>query len=265
MSQIDGLPPLREVIETHGLSARKALGQNFLLGPDPDRADCARRRRSGQFRHSRDWPRSGRADARAAGRGRAPGAGDREGRALHPGAGGNRGSLSGAARGDLRRRAGGRSDAAADAAGPGRGQPALQYRHRTAGALADPARMAALLDLADADVPARGGRADHRPARRQGLWPAGASGAMALRCARGAGTAAAGLYPAAQGLVGGGASDRPARAAPSRRSGDAEQGGGGGLQPAAQDAALGAEIAQPADRGSPERGRALRPPSGPNR
>jgi len=31
MSAIDGLPPLREVIATHGLSARKALGQNFLL------------------------------------------------------------------------------------------------------------------------------------------------------------------------------------------------------------------------------------------
>ena len=31
MSQIDGLPPLREVIATHGLSAKKALGQNFLL------------------------------------------------------------------------------------------------------------------------------------------------------------------------------------------------------------------------------------------
>ena len=28
---IDGLPPLRSVIERHGLSARKALGQNFLL------------------------------------------------------------------------------------------------------------------------------------------------------------------------------------------------------------------------------------------
>ncbi|MEM9342658.1 MAG: 16S rRNA (adenine(1518)-N(6)/adenine(1519)-N(6))-dimethyltransferase RsmA [Pseudomonadota bacterium] len=28
---IDGLPPLREVIAAHGLSARKALGQNFLL------------------------------------------------------------------------------------------------------------------------------------------------------------------------------------------------------------------------------------------
>jgi 16S rRNA (adenine1518-N6/adenine1519-N6)-dimethyltransferase len=27
----DGLPPLREVIATHGLSARKSLGQNFLL------------------------------------------------------------------------------------------------------------------------------------------------------------------------------------------------------------------------------------------
>ena len=31
MSAIDGLPPLREVIATHALSARKQLGQNFLL------------------------------------------------------------------------------------------------------------------------------------------------------------------------------------------------------------------------------------------
>ncbi len=31
MSAIDGLPPLREVIAAHGLSAKKALGQNFLL------------------------------------------------------------------------------------------------------------------------------------------------------------------------------------------------------------------------------------------
>lgn len=31
MSGIDTLPPLREVIATHGLSARKSLGQNFLL------------------------------------------------------------------------------------------------------------------------------------------------------------------------------------------------------------------------------------------
>ncbi|QOL80238.1 16S rRNA (adenine(1518)-N(6)/adenine(1519)-N(6))-dimethyltransferase RsmA [Pseudooceanicola spongiae] len=31
MATIDGLPPLRDVINTHGLSARKSLGQNFLL------------------------------------------------------------------------------------------------------------------------------------------------------------------------------------------------------------------------------------------
>ncbi len=31
MSAIDSLPPLREVIATHQLSARKSLGQNFLL------------------------------------------------------------------------------------------------------------------------------------------------------------------------------------------------------------------------------------------
>lgn len=31
MAQIDNLPPLREVIAAHGLDARKALGQNFLL------------------------------------------------------------------------------------------------------------------------------------------------------------------------------------------------------------------------------------------
>lgn len=31
MSQIDELPPLREVIATHGLRAKKELGQNFLL------------------------------------------------------------------------------------------------------------------------------------------------------------------------------------------------------------------------------------------
>lgn len=31
MAAIDGLPPLRDVIATHGLSAKKSLGQNFLL------------------------------------------------------------------------------------------------------------------------------------------------------------------------------------------------------------------------------------------
>ena len=31
MAAIDGLPPLRDVIAEHGLSAKKALGQNFIL------------------------------------------------------------------------------------------------------------------------------------------------------------------------------------------------------------------------------------------
>ena len=31
MAAIDDLPPLREVITTHGLNAKKSLGQNFLL------------------------------------------------------------------------------------------------------------------------------------------------------------------------------------------------------------------------------------------
>lgn len=31
MAAIDTLPPLRDVIETHGIAARKSLGQNFLL------------------------------------------------------------------------------------------------------------------------------------------------------------------------------------------------------------------------------------------
>lgn len=31
MAALDGLPPLRDVIERFGLDARKALGQNFIL------------------------------------------------------------------------------------------------------------------------------------------------------------------------------------------------------------------------------------------
>ncbi|HKY85271.1 MAG TPA: rRNA adenine N-6-methyltransferase family protein, partial [Pseudorhodoplanes sp.] len=31
MSQIDDLPPLRDIIRKHDLAAKKSLGQNFLL------------------------------------------------------------------------------------------------------------------------------------------------------------------------------------------------------------------------------------------
>ena len=46
MSQIDDLPPLRDVIERHGLSALKSLGQNFLLDLNLTSRIAPRRRRS---------------------------------------------------------------------------------------------------------------------------------------------------------------------------------------------------------------------------
>jgi len=44
MSAIDDLPPLREVIQKFDLSARKSLGQNFLLDLNLTARICARRR-----------------------------------------------------------------------------------------------------------------------------------------------------------------------------------------------------------------------------
>ena len=44
MSAIDDLPPLRDVIRAHGLSARKALGQHFLLDLNLTAQDRARSR-----------------------------------------------------------------------------------------------------------------------------------------------------------------------------------------------------------------------------
>ena len=70
MAQIDDLPPLRDVIRRHGLSAKKSLGQNFLL----DLNLTARIARAGEPLDGRDRdrgrPRTGRPDARAAGGGR---------------------------------------------------------------------------------------------------------------------------------------------------------------------------------------------------
>ena len=70
MSAIDDLPPLRDVIRQHDLSARKSLGQNFLL----DLNLTARiARAAGPLEDAtvdRDRSRPRRADARAAGAGR---------------------------------------------------------------------------------------------------------------------------------------------------------------------------------------------------
>ena len=59
--------------------------------------------------------------------------------------------------------------------------------------------LAAGLAIADADVPARGGRADRRPPRRQGLWPSRRARAVAHDGADRHEPAARGLHPAAQG------------------------------------------------------------------
>ena len=71
MSAIDDLPPLREVIRRHGLSAKKSLGQNFLLDLNlTGRIARAAGPLAGVDR-GRDRPRARRAHPRAARRRRA--------------------------------------------------------------------------------------------------------------------------------------------------------------------------------------------------
>jgi hypothetical protein len=101
---IDDLPPLRAVIAAHGLSARKALGQNFLLDLNLT-AKIARRRGTSPAATCSRSGRARRAHARASGRGRAARRGGRARRALPARAGRDRGGLSRAARGGGGRRA----------------------------------------------------------------------------------------------------------------------------------------------------------------
>ena len=97
MATIDGLPPLREVIAAHDLVAKKQLGQNFLLDLNLTARIARAGGRSDGLRCAGGRPRPRRADARAAGRRRAPGAGGRKRRALPAGAGRDRRGLSGPA------------------------------------------------------------------------------------------------------------------------------------------------------------------------
>ena len=173
MSAIDDLPPLRDVIREHALSARKSLGQNFLLdlnltariaraagpledatvieiGPGPGGLTRALLALGAQARH-RDRARRARAGA----------------------ARGYLEALSRPAGDHLRRRAAFRSaPAARRRTRENRRQPALQYRDRAADRLAVDRAVAALVRHDGADVPARGRRAHRRARERRGLWPA---------------------------------------------------------------------------------------------
>src|ERR1035441_5901710 len=177
MPQIDDLPPLRVVIRRHGLSAKKSLGQNFLL----DLNLTARIARAG-------GPLEGATVVEVG-----PGPGGLTRALLTEGArrviaiqrarrtGGDRGALSGPAGDRGRRCVGIRRARAAFRRTRARGrQPALQYRDRAANRLADRA-VAALVRRPGADVPARGGDAHRRQAGKQDLWPAVGAGELALR------------------------------------------------------------------------------------
>ena len=134
MSAIDDLPPLRDVIREHSLSARKSLGQNFLL----DLNLTARIARA---------------------------AGPLEGATVievGPGPGGLTRALL--ALGAKRVIAVERDERALAPrrAGQDRRQSALQHRHRFVGGLALDRTLAALVRHDGADVSARGRRAHRR-------------------------------------------------------------------------------------------------------
>ena len=166
MTQIDALPPLRAVIAAHGLSARKSLGQNFLLDLNLT-AKIARQ------------------------------AGDLTGSdvlEIGPGPGGlTRGLLAEGARHVLAVEKDHRCLPALEeiaSAYPGR----LTVLEGDALEIAPLSRLpppihvaanlpynVALLGKPDADVSARGRAADRGRPRQQGLWPPGAAGLLAQR------------------------------------------------------------------------------------
>jgi hypothetical protein len=201
MSGIDTLPPLREVIAAHGLfGAQRRWGRTFLL--DLNLTAKIARVGGGSFG----------ADVLEVG----------------PGPGGlTRGLLAEGARrvvavekdarclpalAEIAEAYPGRlevveGDALAldwaphlTPADQGGGQPALQRRHRAFGALADARPHGRPLVKPDADVPARGGRADRGPARQprpMGRLRSSRNGAA--RRGSPVDAAARGLHPAAQG------------------------------------------------------------------
>ncbi len=176
------LPPLREVIARHGLAARRALGQHFLLdanltqrivraagplagrhvvevGPGPGGLTRA-------LLGIRRGERDGRRDRSARCRGDAGPGGDGRRSAAHC----------------RRRCAGGRCCVAGADAAAGGGQSAVQHRDAAADRLA---ASGVRVRAADADVPAGGCRTDLRRAghrRRMGACPYWRNGPAARSC-----------------------------------------------------------------------------------
>ncbi len=240
MSSIDALPPLREVIARHRLAARKSLGQNFLLDLNLT-AKIARA------------------------------AGDLTGAdvlEIGPGPGGlTRGLLAEGARRvvavekdrrcipaleEISQAYPGRLeivnedalalDVAARLTPPVRIVANLPYNVGTELlTLAGPARLAALLDQFDADVSARSGRADRRPARQQKLWAVVDPGGVAFGRKDRDGSAARGVHATAEGAIRGGAFEGALQAAVSGGCRGADGCGRAGIQPAAKDAPVIAE------------------------
>ncbi len=170
MSAIDDLPPLREVIRRHGLSAKKSLGQNFLL----DLNLTARIARAAGPLDGVDVIEigpgpGGLTRALLATSARRVIAIERDDRAIAR-ARGDRRTLSRPPR-NRRRRCPRLRPAPAHRrrARAHRRKPALQHRDRAAGRLADARAMAALVRSARADVPARGRRTHRRRPRLEEL------------------------------------------------------------------------------------------------
>ena len=213
MSALDDLPPLREVIRRHDLSAKKSLGQNFLL----DLNLTARIARAGgpldgvTVVEIGPGP-GGLTRALLASGARRVIAIERDSRAvaaLDEIAAHYPGRLTVIPGDALERR---RRALSRRRPGAHRRQPALQHRDGAAGALARRRAVAAVVRHDGADVPARGRRAHRRDARRQAVRPPRRARRLAHRGEDHVRRRALGLRAAAQGDLVGGAAD-PARRA----------------------------------------------------
>ena len=173
MSQIDDLPPLREVVARARPPRQEVARPEFPLRPQPDEPDRPLRRASRGHDGRRGRPGARRAHARDPRGGAARVIAIERDAAVPAGACRNRRPLSGPPRGDrgrcprLRSAPPDRRRAGAD-----HRQPPLQRRHAASDRVAHDRGLAALVAIAHADVPARGRGADRRRRERaEGLRP----------------------------------------------------------------------------------------------